>query len=249
MRCDEFGRLPSRPVPGRSAGRTMGLAVLMALLPALTAATAHAEDRSVTIIEGAPEPPAELAPPAEAAPPLPAPTPDQADAPLTLLNTANPAGVKIDILPGPALAVGTDVVFKVTTQRPGYLVLVDINAEKTASQIYPNIMSLAKNSAQRGVTNLLKPGASVSIPDLKNPFARFTFRTEPPLGRGIIVAILSEQPVQLIDLPELTTDAGPQAAIDSLDQGLRKLLVADTGHAGQFHQGTWSLAAVEYLVK
>ena len=56
------------------------------------AGSARAQDRSVTIIEGAPEPTLPEAPPP--APPMPA-------NPGVALRTTNPAGVRVDLLPGP----------------------------------------------------------------------------------------------------------------------------------------------------
>ncbi len=216
-----------------------GLAIGLAL--AFTSTGARAEDRSVTIIEGAPEPTEPEAPPV--VPPIPS-------TPGVMLRTTNPAGVHVDLVPGADLPVGTDVVFKVATEKPGYLILVDINADKQATQIYPNVMSLAQTQAKKAGTNLLKPGTPVEIPDAKNPLARFVFRTEPPLGSGVIIAILSDQPVQLIDLPELPPDLpSSQAYVDAIDQSLRKLLVAQAGKPGKFDQGTWSLSAVEYSIK
>ena len=142
------------------------------------------------------------------------------------------------------------MVFRVATQKPGYLILVDINADKQATQIYPNVMSLAQTEAKKAGTNLLKPGTALAIPDLKNPLARFVFRTEPPLGSGIIVAILSDQPVQLIDLPDMPPDLPtPQDYVDLLDGSLRKLVVAQAGKPGHFNPGTWSLSAVQYSIK
>ena len=228
--------------------RTAGLAGLMCLAGAANL-PAQAEDRSVTIIEGMPEPSPQLnapdAPPSQTdAPPS---TPEPATA---AIHTSNGAGLSLDLVPGAVLPVGTDVLFHVATQKQGYLILVDINADRVATQIYPNVMSLAQTKQKQALTNLVKPGVSVSIPDLKNPLGRFTFRTEPPLGRGVIVAMLSERPVQLVDLPELSSAlASPQAYVDALDGAVRKLLVSDAKAPGKFAAGDWSLAAVEYVVK
>jgi hypothetical protein len=200
--------------------------------------TAFAEERSVTIIEGVPEP-------IQPVPPVAAPAPM-----LMPLRTQNPAGIHLDILPGAILPVGVDVAFRVSTQTPGYLVLVDINAESKITQIYPNVMSLARKQGKGAVTNLIKPGRTMTVPDLKNPLARFTFRTELPRGKGVIVAILSEQPVQLIDLPELPPSlADLQASVDYLDKSVRTLQVTQADTPGKFDAGTWSLAAVEYVIK
>ncbi len=91
-------------------------AMALAGLLVAGAGAAVAEDRSVTIIEGVPEPVPET--------PLP---PDSA-LPKAELRSDNPAHLTIDILPNAELRVGTEIAFRIGTAKPGYLVLVDINA-------------------------------------------------------------------------------------------------------------------------
>ena len=107
-------------------------ACLCAAAPELSAA-----DRSVTIIEGV-----------EEQPPRPEPLPPTA-ASLTDIKTDNPAGLELAILPNGVLQLGTRVAFTVSTQRPGYLVLVDINAAGTLTQIFPKHAVAVTNGRQR----------------------------------------------------------------------------------------------------
>ena len=76
------------------------------------------------------------------------------------------------------------------------------------------------------------------------------FTADPPKGNGAIVAILSDQPVQIIDLPETpATRVGPQASVDALYQSVIGLKIASAAGPGKFIQGTWSFAATSYAIE
>jgi hypothetical protein len=196
----------------------------------------RAEDRSVKIIEGAPEP-------IQSLPPSPAP-------PATILKTKNPAGVTVEVLPGTDLPVGTKIAFRVATQKPGYLLLIDIDAAGKLTQIYPNVLSLTQASDKAASGNFIKPGHPMTIPDAGNPLARFEFIAEPPLGAGTVVAILSAQSVQLIDLPDLPGEiTGQQAAVDYLYTVAQGLKIASVDKPGRFVDGVWSFDAKSYQIK
>lgn len=213
-------------------------ALLLALAPAASAT--RAADRSVTILEGVDEPvaPAETVPQAvqEAAP--------------AILNTPNTAGMTLAILPGTEVPLGTRINFSVSTRQPGYLVIVDINADGKITQIFPNMMSLAQASGDVASANLVKPGAAIAIPNAKNPLARFSFTADEPRGSGAIVAMLSDRPVQLIDLPAVAPSAGGlQEVVTALDTAVARLKIASAGNASDFAESAWSFAAVPYTIR
>jgi hypothetical protein len=200
-------------------------------------ASAVAGDRSVTIIEGVEETPPTLVPP-----PLDA-------TPLLDLKTNNPAGLTLRISPNGNLHLGDKIALIVSTQHPGFLVLVDINAEGRWTQIYPNMMSLSRSSADVATTNLIKPGKPVSIPNAKNPLARFIFTADPPRGSGAVMAMLSDRSVQLIDLPEVPSAPLPlQDAVDTLAKAVTELQIASSAGAASFNRSTWSFAAAAYRI-
>lgn len=225
-----------RPVPTMRIARLFPLALAAAAMAASTGPS-MAGDRSVTILQGVDEPPAlRERPPILAAP--------------TALTTQNTAGLSLAIVPGTDLPLGTRIAFTVSTQRPGYLVIVDINAEGRITQIFPNLMSLSQSSADLAAANLVKPGAAVTIPNAKNPLARFTFTADEPRGAGAIVAMLSERPVQLIDLPDVPSSVqGLQATVDALDAAVAGLKIAAAGNDASFTGSAWSFAAVPYTIR
>lgn len=197
-----------------------------------------AEDRSVKIIEGVPEPVPGIPPPAATA------------TPAISLKAKNPAGITVEVLPGADLQVGTKIAFRVSTRKPGYLLLVDIDASGKLTQIYPNVLSLAQATGSTASSNLIKPGSVLTIPDPNNPLARFEFLAEPPLGVGTVVAILSDKSVQMIDLPDLPNSiTEQQAAVDYLYTVAQGLKIASADKPGRFLDGVWSFDAKSYQIK
>ena len=166
------------------------------------------------------------------------------------LTAENSAGVSLDMLPGTELAVGTQISFRVTAKKPGYLVLVDVDAAGKVSQIYPNASSLLRPRGMDEVLNRIKPKQPVTIPQAGNPYAGFMFVASPPTGVAMIIAILSDQPVQLIDLPDVPTPlAGRADALKYLTDVARTLRVASADGGGRMAQPNWSFSAKFYLVK
>ena len=198
---------------------------------------ALAEDRSVKVIEGVPEL-------------VPAPDPAQQPDPTPTEKAQNPAGVAVEVLPGLELKLGSRIAFRVTTQKPGYLLLVDVDAAGKLSQIYPNVVSLAQSKGDIAQANLIKPGKPISIPDVTNPLARFEFVAEAPVGTGTVVAILSTRPVQVIDLPDVPAKfTGQQTAVDYLYAIARNLKIASVEAPDQFLPGEWSFDAKLYHIQ
>jgi hypothetical protein len=167
----------------------------------------------------------------------------------------NAAGLAIEILPAHEVEIGGKVLFKVSSKKPGYLILVDVDAGGKVTQIYPNLYSMAiplgaTMTIPKGATessNLLKPGRTIVIPDANDPLARFEYVAEPPSGQGIIIALLSSKPVHMADLPDVPSNlAGSPGAIDFLYQAARDLRLAPEGT--QLADPQWSFEAKFYAI-
>src|ERR1700730_4677223 len=169
-----------RRVGGLSAAVFVGTAVL-AQAP-----------RSVTILPDVPEAP-------EAAP-----APSISPMRLELLNATvkveNPAGVSVDLIPKLEVSAGSKIGFRIAAKKTGYLILVDIDASGKLTQIFPN--PTAVTHGMRDVPNLIKPGRPLTIPQLGTPYAGFEFVADLPAGVAMVVALLSDKPVQVVDLPD-----------------------------------------------
>lgn len=164
------------------------------------------------------------------------------------LKTDNAAGVKVDLKPGPNVGIGEKIVMSVSARQPGYLILVDIDAAGRLTQVYPNrrSMGLKKNAAATG--NKLEPGRTMVIPDPANPYTGFEYVAEGPAGVGMIVAVLSDKPIEVLDLPDVpATLAGQRAAFNYVYDLARSLrIVEEEGDGGE---PKWSFDAKFYRIR
>jgi hypothetical protein len=198
--------------------------------------------RGVRILDDAPAAPATPAP----SQPVTAPPVPVIELGKEQLKTENPAGVSIEILPRADLQVGAHVSFKVKSRTRGYLLLVDVDADGKLSQIYPNPGSLMLHG--RESSNLIRPGRTITIPDKDDPLAGFEFVASPPQGIAMVVAILSDRPVQVIDLPDVPQKfAGQTAALEYVTALAHSLRIPDS--SGTLEEAKWSFDAKFYRIQ
>jgi Trypsin/Domain of unknown function (DUF4384) len=112
----------------------------------------------------------------------------------------NPAGLAIRLVQGSAVKIGQKVQFRVDTKKPGYLILLDANAEGQLTQVYPNPYSLRARTGQTVAANKVSAGKPLIVPDPQNPYDGFEFAIDPPAGRGLMIAVLSDEPIK--ELPK-----------------------------------------------
>jgi hypothetical protein len=62
-----------------------------------------------------------------------------------MANIPNTANVSLQISPNQPVSVGTKISFRVTAKKPGYLVLVDIDANGHMSQIFPSLEMIVQS--------------------------------------------------------------------------------------------------------
>ncbi len=203
-----------------------------------TAALAQAP-HSVTILPDVPEPPSATR------------TPDFSMARLELLNSTikveNPAGVSVDVIPKLEVPAGSKIGFRIAAKRAGYVILLDVDASGRLTQIFPN--PTAATHGLRGATNLIKPGHSLTIPQPGTPYAGFEFVAEPPGGIAMVVALLSDRPVQVVDLPDTPPPAfAPGDTLKYVRDQARTLKVANP-EGGRLEQPNWSIDGKFYLIR
>ena len=216
------------------------LAAALATLPAQAQGDGGDNSRAVRIIE---TPPGQPAAPVLGAPPM-----GDVDIRRSSIKVPNPAGVELAILPDVELSPGARVSLRIGTRQQGYLIVVDIDPTGKLTQIYPNRHSLQVRES-RETLNLIKPGQPITIPNRDNPFAGFEFVVSPPSGVAMLVAILSDRPVHLVDLPDVAPPQSGQAAFDQLMEVARQLRIAREDGAGGLAEAKWSFDAKLYLVK
>jgi hypothetical protein len=180
-----------------------------------------------------------------------APMPTMSAADLASLNRNvkidNAAGLTLDIIPGGEVIAGSKIGFRLTTKKPGYLILLNVDAAGKLTQIFPEIPTEA--GAVREDPSLIKPGKPLIIPQLGSPYATFEFIAEPPAGVAMFVALLSDKPVQLVDLPNAPPPAfAPGDTLKYVrDQTLT--LVVPSRNGDQLERPKWSFDGKVYLIK
>jgi secreted trypsin-like serine protease len=161
----------------------------------------------------------------------------------------NSAGVAVDFVQGSQLRVGQVAQFRVTTQKSGYLVLLDVTADGKVTQIFPNARSLSTPTGGRSRSNFITPDRPLMVPDPGNPYEGFEFVIDPPTGEGRLVAVLSKDPMRTVLVPEaprtfqtfdLAVDFVSQLAVE-----LRRERVVD----GREQKRDWSVAIKPYRIQ
>jgi hypothetical protein len=169
---------------------------------------------------------------------------------LALLNSTikveNPAGVSLELMPDLTVEAGSKVGFRITTRKAGYVIILDINASGKLTQLFPNTATVTRG--QRDVSNLVRPGRPLTIPQAGTPFANFEFVAEPPPGIAMAVAVLSDRPVQVVDLPDAPP---PAAASGEMLKFVRNqvLSLRIAGRDGGLEQPSWSIDGRFYAIK
>ena len=162
-------------------------------------------------------------------------------------KVANPAEVKVEMMPGQTVSVGSRVSFRVTSKKAGYLVLVDVDATGHLTQIYPNTASLVRNTRPNG--NYIKPGGKLTIPLASDPYGAVEYVVSPPNGQAMIVAILSAQSVQILDLPDVPPEAKNQSdKLAFLARWTSELRIPDDA-TNQLREARWSFNAKSYTIQ
>jgi len=88
---------------------------------------------------------------------------------------------------GSDLHVGQEVTLAVTLPRPGYLNVVAVDSQDRATVLYPNKYAPANQV----------PAGSFQFPTAN---MNFVVRASEPLGPSLVVAFLTEKPVNLLEL-------------------------------------------------
>jgi hypothetical protein len=161
-------------------------------------------------------------------------------------NIPNIAGVSLQMSPGQSVSVGTKISFRVTTKKPGYLLLIDIDANGNMSQIFPTPEMIVQS--QDAASNFIKPGEELLVPNSEARKRGFDYIITPPTGEATVVAILSERRVQILDLPDTQKPRTEAETISYLTEWTSGLRVPDSG-TGKLQPSNWSFDIKPYSIK
>ena len=156
------------------------------------------------------------------------------------LGHDNQAGVHLEIRPSTKVRIGEAVTYRVESGRAGHLLIVDVAADGTVTQLFPN-----EYSEQAGRGAAIAPGRAIEIP---NAYYGFRLVAGPPTGRGTLFAIVTEDPVSLDDLLGPNRDLRPVADAEAwllaLGERLRQPWLGEDGT----REARWSAARVAYEI-
>jgi hypothetical protein len=165
------------------------------------------------------------------------------------IKVANSAELNVEILPGLEIALDSKVSFQITTKKAGYLILFDVDATGKLTQIYPNPMSLMAKSG-RGRDNFIRPGKPIHLPESRDALSGFEFVASPPLGTAMIVAFLSDRPVQMMDLPNVPSALlGSASAAELLSKFADDLRISDPSGKDTLQEAHWSMDVKFYAIR
>jgi len=163
------------------------------------------------------------------------------------IKLANSAELSVEMIPGGTVSIGSRVSFRITSKKAGYVVLVDVDATGKLRQIYPNALSPARST--RSNANAIKPGVPLLIPSAADALGGVVYMVSPPVGSAMVLAIWSEQAVQLVDLPDIPVEVtGQNEALDYLTKRANELRIPDT-RSGRLREANWSFDAKFYAIR
>ena len=162
------------------------------------------------------------------------------------IKIANTAELSVEMLPGKSVSIGSQVSFRIKSKKAGYVVLIDIDANGKLTQIFPNLASLTRNS--RPNANYIKPGVPLLVPNLANAEG-IAYVVSPPAGNAMVVAMWSEQAVQILDLPDIPPEmAGQDEALNYLTKWASQLRIPEST-TNRLHEAKWSFDAKTYSIQ
>jgi hypothetical protein len=166
---------------------------------------------------------------------------------LTAPAPSNQAGLSVEMLPSRTVTVGSVVSFRITSKKPGYVVLMDVDAAGHVSQIYPSKASLTRVPRANG--NYVNPRSSLIIPLAADPYAGVRYVVSPPNGQAMIVGILSPSPVQLLDLPDIPAEilGNPALVLAYMSKRTNELRIPD--QENRLNEAKWSFDAHPYTIQ
>jgi hypothetical protein len=209
---------------------------------ALPVVLAQAPPRSVIIIPNLPDVQETPAPP---------PGPDMSPARIERLNATvkveNQAAVSVDLIPRLDVAAGSKMGFRIATKRAGYLVLLAVDPAGKLTQIFPDPAGATHGVRDTG--NLVRPGRPLTLPQVGTPYAGFEFAAGNSAGIAVIVALLSDKPVQVVDLPDTPPPGfAPDETLKYVRDQARTLKVPNP-NSGALEQPNWSLDGKFYAIR
>ncbi|WP_294541217.1 DUF4384 domain-containing protein [uncultured Rhodoblastus sp.] len=214
-------------------------AVLAGAAPTACGAQAPSEGLSRAVRIQGPE----SKPKSEAAPEATTPQTAPQDPRLT-----NMVDLTMEMSPSADAPLGTRLSFRVGARKKGYVILVDVDATGRLTQIFPNFLTLAKAQGPIAESNQIPAKTLVTIPQAGS--RTYEFVASAPRGIGMVMAIFSETPLEMVDLPDVPPElAGQAGAAEFLRDAANGLRIVPAEGTGEFQQPKLSFVAHFYVIR
>ena len=150
--------------------------------------------------------------------------------------------VRIEIRPSPKVLVGDEIEVVVESEQAGNLVLLDVDTAGRLYQLFPNRLSV-----QSGVPKRIRAGERVALPGRQSGLR---VQAIPPIGRGMLIAVVSEDSAALEELSsrhkDLLVISRPEAYVVELSEVLG--INGPAEKAGAALRDNWTVGQLEYEI-
>ena len=179
--------------------------------------------------------------------PPPVPQPQPSPQPVDTNVPDNPAELTIAFDNGDDLRVGDRVAYVATAKKGGYLAIFDATPDGNLTLVYPNAASL--HSPVGGIaTTRLDPSRPMLVPNYRNQYRGFDVVIEEPRGQGIMVAILSDEPLKGLPASDSPRGMGHNEALSLIERLQEELKSRMAGARDGYEHPPWSVAMRKYTI-
>jgi hypothetical protein len=150
-------------------------------------------------------------------------------------NPAQSFGVKLSLAGGKtSFGIGEDISFKATSERDGYLTLLDLGTDGKVVMLFPN----AEHKSAP-----IKAGQTLTFP---TPDMGFQLQIFPPAGRGMVRAFVTPRPLDLPIPADGSYAEGDASFAAEVARAVEKAAGTVDGAPGAVRLDTWSTASLVY---
>lgn len=168
--------------------------------------------------------------------------------PPTAPTLKNEVGLAFEMFPGKVTPLGSKLSFRVSAQKKGYVILVDVDSSGRVTQIFPNFLSLATSPQSSAKPNQIAARTQVTIPPANSK--EYEFAASPPVGVGMVMAIFSEAPLEVVDLPDVPAAlVGQAGAASFVSDAASALRIIPTAAGEEFREPKLSFEARFYVIQ
>ena len=148
--------------------------------------------------------------------------------------------ILIEIEPGNRHRIGDEVSFHLTSAMDGYVTLLDLNASDDLVLLFPT-----REDVKRGKAGRIRANHELTVPDKSYGV---TFPAGPPIGRGQLIAIVTEDRVDLGSLLDEHRDFEPVEDKLGLMKSIAERLYAVWTGDEENRGARWAAGYVDYEI-